>query len=44
VLCGVTLQSVTRLERQQLLEANSKYVNGAVGASTVLEVGVRVTP
>jgi hypothetical protein len=33
-----------RLERQQLVEANSKYVNGAVGALTVVEVGIRVTP
>ncbi len=33
-----------RLERQQLIEANSKYANGAVGALTVVEVGVRVTP
>ena len=37
------LTGEVRLERQQLLEANSKHVNGAVGALTVLEVGVRIS-
>jgi hypothetical protein len=37
------LTGEVRLERQQLLEANSKYANGAVGALTVFEVGVRIT-
>jgi hypothetical protein len=32
-----------RLERQQLIEANSTHANGAVGALTVFEVGVRIT-
>ncbi len=41
---GFKLLGTVRLERQQLYEANSKYVNGAVGALTVFEVGVRVTP
>jgi hypothetical protein len=41
---GPRLYGVMRLERQQLVEANSKYENGAVGALTVLEVGLRVTP
>ena len=36
------LTGEVRLERQQLLEANSKYANGAVGALTVFEVGVRI--
>ena len=38
------VQGELRLERQQLYEANSKYVNGAVGAITLLEIGVRVHP
>jgi len=41
---GPRLVGVMRLERQQLIEANSKYQDGAVGALTVLEVGLRVTP
>ncbi|HET7249779.1 MAG TPA: Ig-like domain-containing protein [Gemmatimonadales bacterium] len=41
---GPKTWGIARLERQQLVEANSKYVNGAVGALTVVEVGVRVTP
>ena len=41
---GFRMKGVVRLERQQLYEANSKYANGSVGALTVLEVGVRVTP
>ncbi len=41
---GFRLTGTARPERQQLLEANSQHVNGAVGALTVLEVGVRVTP
>lgn len=31
-----------RLERQQLIEANSQHANGSVGALTVFEVGVRI--
>ena len=38
------VQGELRLERQQLYEANSKYVNGSVGAITLLEIGVRVHP
>jgi hypothetical protein len=41
---GPTVQGQVRLERQQLYEANSKYVKGTVGGLTLLEVGVRVTP
>jgi len=41
---GFRMQGVVRLERQQLYEANSQHANGAVGALTVVEVGVRVTP
>jgi hypothetical protein len=41
---GFRLTGTARLERQQLLEANSPNANGAVGALTVLEIGVRVTP
>jgi hypothetical protein len=41
---GFRLTGTARLERQQLVEANSKYANGAVGALTVLELGVRITP
>jgi len=41
---GPRLFGVMRVERQQLIEANSKYQDGAVGALTVLEVGLRVTP
>jgi hypothetical protein len=40
---GYRLVGMARLERQQLVEANSKYVNGSVGAVTLLEVGLRVT-
>jgi hypothetical protein len=40
---GYRLVGMARLERQQLVEANSKYVNGSVGGLTVLEVGLRVT-
>ncbi|HEV8305845.1 MAG TPA: Ig-like domain-containing protein, partial [Gemmatimonadales bacterium] len=40
---GYKLIGTVRLERQQLVEANSKYVNGSVGAVTLLEVGLRVT-
>jgi hypothetical protein len=36
------LTGEVRLERQQLLEASSKYANGAVGALTVFELGVRI--
>ncbi|MGH9893484.1 MAG: hypothetical protein ACREA0_16140, partial [bacterium] len=36
------LMGEVRLERQQLIEANSKYANGSVGALTVFEVGVRI--
>ena len=36
------LTGEVRLERQQLIEANSKYANGSVGALTVFEVGVRI--
>jgi Big-like domain-containing protein len=38
------VQGELRLERQQLYEANSPHVNGAVGALTVIEVGARLTP
>jgi hypothetical protein len=41
---GFRLTGTARLERQQLLEANSPYKNGPVGALTVLEIGVRLTP
>ena len=41
---GLHLMGTVRLERAQLVEANSQHANGAVGALTVLEVGVRVTP
>ncbi len=41
---GFRMKGTVRLERQQLYEANSKHANGAVGALTVLELGVRVTP
>lgn len=41
---GPKTWGIARLEREQLVEANSKYVNGAVGALTVVEVGIRVTP
>ncbi len=41
---GFRLTGTARLERQQLLEASSQYANGAVGALTVLEIGVRLTP
>jgi len=36
------LTGEVRLERQQLIEANSKYANGTVGALMVFEVGVRI--
>ena len=41
---GPRTNGVIRIVRQQLYEANSKFANGAVGALTVVEVGVRVTP
>jgi hypothetical protein len=41
---GPRLQGELRLERQQLYEANSSHLNGAVGALTLLEIGVRVHP
>jgi hypothetical protein len=40
---GYRLVGMARLERQQLVEANSKHVNGSVGAVTLLEVGLRIT-
>jgi len=41
---GFRMKGVVRLERQQLYEANSKHANGAVGALTVFELGLKVTP
>jgi hypothetical protein len=41
---GSRVMGGLRLERQQLYEANSKYAKGSVGALTLLELGVRVTP
>ncbi|HEU5170428.1 MAG TPA: hypothetical protein VFU46_07815 [Gemmatimonadales bacterium] len=41
---GPRVMGGLRLERQQLYEANSKYAKGSVGALTLLELGVRVTP
>jgi hypothetical protein len=41
---GSRVMGGLRLERQQLYEENSKYAKGSVGALTLLEVGVRVTP
>jgi hypothetical protein len=38
------VQGELRLERQQLYEANSSHVNGAVGALTIFEIGARITP
>jgi hypothetical protein len=41
---GPRLFGVMRLERQQLIEANSKYQDGAVGALTIFEIGARFIP
>jgi Big-like domain-containing protein len=41
---GASVMGGLRLERQQLYEANSIYSKGSVGALTLLELGVRVTP
>jgi hypothetical protein len=41
---GPRVTGEARVERQQLMEENSKYVNGSVGALTLLEIGVRLHP
>ncbi|HEY6109031.1 MAG TPA: Ig-like domain-containing protein [Gemmatimonadales bacterium] len=41
---GPSVMGGVRVERQQLYEANSTNANGSVGALTLLELGVRVTP